>query len=43
MPGFVTCRIQRPDDVHGLAELELADHDLLRHLVGDNGREGDRE
>jgi hypothetical protein len=27
------------DDVHGLAELELADYDLLRHLVGDDRRE----
>jgi hypothetical protein len=35
--------LERPDDVDGLAQLELADHDLLRHLVGDDGREGDRE
>jgi hypothetical protein len=34
---------ERPDDVHRLADVELRDDDLLRHLVGEEGSERDRD
>jgi hypothetical protein len=33
--------LERPGHVHGIAEVELADDDLLGHLVGDDRGEAD--
>ncbi len=32
---------ERPDDVHRIPQLELRSNDRLRHLVGDDCRQGD--